>query len=218
MTEEPRRRPRRRGRRGGRGRRGKTRGTATAAPRIYTRAGDTGETGLIGGQRVPKDDLRVEATGAVDELNAQLGVARTVVRDRDLEEVFDRLQNRLFDLGAELATPKVAQKTASAITTAEVKVLEGIIDLYQETLPPLREFILPVGNAVAAALHVARTICRRAERRVVTLHRKEPLNPEVLRYLNRLSDLLFVLARVANARSMIADVTWKKAGPAAPTQ
>ena len=211
MTEEQRRRPRRRGRRGGRGRRGKTRGPA-AAPRIYTRAGDTGETGLIGGQRVPKDDLRVEAYGAVDELNAQLGVARTVVRDRDLEEVFDRLQNRLFDLGAELATPKAPQKRASAITAAEVKVLEGIIDLYQETLPPLREFILPFGNGLAAALHVSRTVCRLAERRVVTLHRKEPLNPEVLRYLNRLSDLLFVLARVANARSMIADVAWKKAG------
>lgn len=218
MTEEQRRRPRRRGRRGGRGRRGKGRGTATAAPRIYTRGGDTGETGLIGGQRVPKDDLRVEAYGAVDELNAQLGVARTIVRDRDLEEVFDRLQNRLFDLGAELATPKPSPKVPSAITAGEVKVLEGIIDLYQETLPPLREFILPVGNGLAAALHVSRTVCRRAERRVVTLHRKEPLNPEVLRYLNRLSDLLFVLARVANARSMIPDVTWKKAGTAAPTQ
>ena len=217
MTEEQ-RRPRRRGRRGGRGRGGKGRGTATAAPRIYTRGGDTGETGLIGGQRVPKDDLRVEAYGAVDELNAHLGVARTVVRDRDLEDVFDRLQNRLFDLGAELATPKVAQKTASAITAAEVKVLEGVIDLYQETLPQLREFILPVGNGLAAGLHVARTVGRRAERRVVTLHRKEPVNPEVLRYLNRLSDLLFVLARVANARSMLPDVTWKKAGTASPTQ
>jgi cob(I)alamin adenosyltransferase len=97
-----------------------------------------------------------------------------------------------------------------------VKVLEGVIDLYQETLPPLREFILPVGNELAAALHVARTVCRRAERRTVTLHRKEPLNPEVLRYLNRLSDLLFVLARVANARSMVPDVTWKRAGTSVP--
>ena len=218
MTEEQRRRPRRRGRRGGRGRRDKGRGAATAAPRIYTRAGDAGETGLIGGQRVPKDDTRVEAYGAVDELNAQLGLARTIVRDRDLEEVFDRLQNRLFDLGAELATPKPAQKPPSAITAGEVKVLEGIIDLYQETLPPLREFILPVGNGLAAALHVARTVCRRAERRVLTLHHKEPLNLEILRYLNRLSDLLFVLARVANARSMIPDVTWKKAGAASPKQ
>ena len=217
MTEDQRPRPRRRGRRGGRGRRGKGRGTAAAAPRIYTRGGDTGETGLIGGLRVPKDDLRVEAYGAVDELNAQLGTARAIVRDRDLEEVFERLQNRLFDLGAELATPKPPQKPVSAIGAAEVKVLEGIIDLYQETLPPLREFILPVGNGLAAALHVARTVGRRAERRVVALHRKTPLNPEILRYLNRLSDLLFVLARVANARSMIPDITWKKAGTAPPT-
>jgi cob(I)alamin adenosyltransferase len=224
VTEEQRPRPRRRGRRGGR-RRGKGGGGAGAGgsaaiggARIYTRAGDRGETGLIGGQRLPKDDLRVEAYGAVDELNAQLGAVRAVVRDRDLEEVFDRLQNRLFDLGAELATPKGAQKTASAITAAEVKVLEGIIDLYQETLPPLREFILPAGTELAAALHVARTVCRRAERRVVTLHRRDPLNAEILRYLNRLSDLLFVLARVANARSMIPDAVWKKAGTKTPVQ
>lgn len=209
MTDEQ-RRPRRRGRRGGRGR-------GVAGPRIYTRAGDAGTTGLIGGRRVPKDDARVEAYGAVDELNAQLGLARTIARDRDLEELFDRLQHRLFDLGAELATPK-AGGTPSAITAAEVKVLEGVIDLYQETLPPLREFILPVGNDLAAALHVARTVCRRAERRVVALHRRDPLNPEILRYLNRLSDLLFVLARVANARAMIADVTWKKAAPPAPSR
>jgi cob(I)alamin adenosyltransferase len=154
----------------------------------------------------------------VDELNAHLGMARTVVRDRDLEELFDRLQSRLFDLGAELAAPRAAQKTASAITAAEVTVLEGVIDLYQETLTPLRAFILPVGNELAAALHVARTVCRRAERRVVTLHRKEPVNPEVLRYLNRLSDLLFVLARVANARAMVPDVTWKQSGTPAPTR
>jgi cob(I)alamin adenosyltransferase len=186
---------------------------AAAAPRIYTRGGDTGETGLIGGTRVPKDDPRVEAYGAVDELNAQLGVARTAVRDRDLEELFDRLQSRLFDLGAELATPKTAQKSPSAITAAEVQVLEGVIDLYQETLPPLKEFVLPVGTELAAALHVARTVCRRAERRVVSLHRKDPLNPEVVRYLNRLSDLLFVLARVANARAMVPDVPWKRAAP-----
>jgi cob(I)alamin adenosyltransferase len=218
VTEEQRPRPRRRGRRGGRRRRGRGGAgaggaAATAAPRIYTRAGDRGETGLIGGQRVPKDDPRVEAYGAVDELNAQLGAARTIVRDRDLEEVFDRLQNRLFDLGAELATPKGSQKTPSTITADEVKVLEGVIDLYQETLPPLREFILPAGNELATALHVARTVCRRAERRVVALHRRDPLNAEILRYLNRLSDLLFVLARVANARAMITDATWKKAGP-----
>ncbi|HEY6102724.1 MAG TPA: cob(I)yrinic acid a,c-diamide adenosyltransferase [bacterium] len=221
MTDEERPRPRRRGRRGGRRRRGKRSGAEAGGaaapgargPRIYTRAGDRGETGLIGGQRVPKDDPRVEAYGAVDELNAQLGAARAIVRDRDLEEVLDRLQNRLFDLGAELAAPKGAQKTPSTITAAEVQVLEGVIDLYQETLPPLREFILPAGSEIATALHVARTLCRRAERRVVTLHRRDALDAEILSYLNRLSDLLFVLARVANARAMIPDAVWKKAAP-----
>lgn len=206
---------RRRGRRGGRGRR-KGRGAATAStagPRIYTRTGDLGETGLIGGQRVPKDHLRVEAYGAVDELNAHLGVARSMVVHPDLEEVLNRLQHRLFDLGAELATPPT-KESASAITDDEVKVLEGVIDLYQEELPPLREFILPAGNGIAAALHVARTVCRRVERRTVTLARSEKVRPQILKYLNRLSDLLFVIARAANARSGIPDVIWKKAVPA----
>ena len=205
---------RRRGRRGGRGRR-KGRAAATAGPRIYTRTGDAGETGLIGGQRVPKDHLRVEAYGAVDELNAHLGVARSMVVQPDLEAVIDRIQHRLFDLGAELATPPV-KEGAPAITDQEVSVLEGVIDLYQEMLPPLREFILPAGNGIAAALHVARTVCRRAERRTVTLARTEKVRPQILKYLNRLSDLLFVIARAANARSGIPDVTWKKAAPPAP--
>ncbi|MDQ7843657.1 MAG: cob(I)yrinic acid a,c-diamide adenosyltransferase [Armatimonadota bacterium] len=184
---------------------------------MYTRTGDRGETGLIGGQRVPKDHPRVEAYGAVDELNAVIGAARALTRETDLLEVFDRIQHRLFDLGAELATPG-PPKTPSAITDAEVKVLEGVIDLYQETLPPLREFILPAGDPLAAALHVARTVCRRAERRVVTLARRESVNPEIIRYLNRLSDLLFVLARAANARAGTPDTTWQKSAPKPPSQ
>lgn len=213
MNEEPSAKPRRRrGRRGGRRHRGRGQGTATAAvARIYTRGGDKGETGFIGGKRVPKDDPRVEAYGAIDELNATLGAARALTAETDLLEVFDRVQHRLFDLGAELASPKPA--APSAITDAEVRVLEGIIDLYQETLPPLREFILPGGSGLSASLHLARTVCRRAERRVVSLARKETLNHEILRFLNRLSDLLFVLARVANARAGALDVTWKKASP-----
>jgi len=211
--EQPPKRRRRRGRRGGRGRRRGGGAAAAVAPRIYTRTGDRGETGLIGGQRVPKDHPRVEAYGAVDELNASLGMARALTRETDLLEVFDRIQHRLFDLGAELATPKAAPETPSAITDGEVKVLEGVIDLYQETLTPLREFILPAGSALAAALHAARTVCRRAERRVVSLARRERVNPEIVRYLNRLSDLLFVLARVANARAGTLDTTWQK-GPA----
>jgi len=214
--EQPPRRRRRRGRRGGRGRRrsgGAAVGTVAAAgPRIYTRSGDRGETGLIGGQRVPKDHPRVEAYGAVDELNAAIGVARTLTRETDLLEVFDRIQHRLFDLGAELASP-APPEASTAITDAEVKVLEGVIDLYQETLTPLREFILPAGSPLASALHVARTVCRRAERRVVTLARREGVNPESIRYLNRLSDLLFVLARVANARAGMPDRPWQKSPP-----
>lgn len=213
----PGRRPRRRGRRGGRGRRrggqGAGRPAVASGPRIYTRTGDRGETGLIGGQRVPKDDPRVEAYGAVDELNASLGAARALTRETDLLEVFERIQHRLFDLGAELAAPRSGTAAPSAITESEVKVLEGVIDLYQETLPPLREFILPAGSPLGAALHVARTVCRRAERRAVTLARREAVNPEVVRYLNRLSDLLFVLARVGNDRAGTADIPWKKAAP-----
>lgn len=185
-------------------------------PRIYTRTGDTGETGLIGGQRVPKDHVRVEAYGAVDELNAHLGAARSMVVYPDLDEVIDRIQHRLFDLGAELATPTSRGSGPPAINESEVKVLEGVIDLYQEMLPPLREFILPAGNGIAAALHIARTVCRRAERRTVTLARSEKVRPEILKYLNRLSDLLFVIARAANARSGIPDVLWKKPGPPTP--
>lgn len=167
---------------------------------------------------MPKDHPRVEAYGAVDELNAHLGVARSMVVQPDLEEVINRIQHRLFDLGAELATPPVREGAPSAITDQEVSVLEGVIDLYQEMLPPLREFILPAGNGIAAALHVARTVCRRAERRTVTLARTEKVRPQILKYLNRLSDLLFVIARAANARSGIPDVIWKKAAPAPTTQ
>lgn len=158
----------------------------------------------------------MEAYGAVDELNAALGAARALTRETDLQEVFDRIQHRLFDLGAELATPAPPPGAASAITAGEVTVLEGVIDLYQETLSPLREFILPSGAPLAASLHLARTVCRRAERRAVSLARRGPLNPEIVRYLNRLSDLLFVLARVANARAGTPDVTWKKAAAPPP--
>jgi len=198
---------RRRGRRGGRGRR-KGRAAATAGPRIYTRTGDAGETGLIGGQRVPKDHLRVEAYGAVDELNAHLGVARSMVVQPDLEAVIDRIQHRLFDLGAELATPPV-KEGAPAITDQEVSVLEGVIDLYQEMLPTLREFILPAGNGIAAALHVARTVCRRAERSMVALAGQpdEGVAAPALKYINRLSDLLFVASRYVNERGK-GDVLW----------
>ena len=182
----------------------------SAGPRIYTRTGDRGETGLIGGRRVPKDHLRVEAYGAVDELNAHLGLVRAQIEDAELGALLDDIQHRLFDLGAELATPAGSTDLSPVLGAAEIDQLERRIDRYQTSLPALREFILPGGTAPAAALHVARTVCRRAERRLVTLGREEPLRADLLRYLNRLSDLLFVLARVVNQQSGRPDVIWRK--------
>ncbi len=185
-------------------------GPRSRGVRIYTRGGDRGQTGLIGGSRVPKDHLRVEAYGAVDELNSHLGVARTQLTDPDLLDVVQTIQNRLFDLGAELATPPLRRRTIPPITSEHVTALEGVIDAYEDALPALREFILPGGIEAAAILHVARTVARRAERRAVTLARAEAVNPEILRYLNRLSDLLFVLARTVNHRTRRPDIIWQK--------
>jgi len=180
------------------------------APRIYTRSGDRGDTGLIGGRRVRKDHPRVEAYGAVDELNSQLGLVRTLLSDPSVAGLLGDIQHRLFDLGAELATPSGARsRTAISITSTDVRALEDAIDGYQAMLPALRAFILPGGTPLAAAFHVARTVSRRAERRTVTLSRRERLNAEIVRYLNRLSDLLFVLARWANHVSGERDVTWQ---------
>jgi cob(I)alamin adenosyltransferase len=184
-------------------------GGKSSGPRIYTRTGDGGETGLIGGHRVSKDHPRVEAYGAVDELNAHLGAVRAQMDEVQVDALLSRIQHRLFDLGAELATPAGGTKSASAIDDTDVADLERAIDMHQATLTPLREFILPGGAQVASTLHVARTVCRRAERRLVALAREEPVRGELLRYLNRLSDLLFVLARVANQRAGHADVTWQ---------
>jgi cob(I)alamin adenosyltransferase len=180
--------------------------------RIYTRTGDAGETGLFGGQRVRKDDVRVSAYGAVDELNAVLGVARAAGPGPDIDAVLERLQHHLFDLGAELATPPSAPSGAAGhaprVSASWVAGLEEDIDGLEDSLPPLRQFILPGGTPAAAALHLARTVARRAERDIVTLAAREPLNPEVLRFVNRLSDLLFVLARAANREAGRPDTAW----------
>ncbi len=187
--------------------------------RIYTRTGDAGDTGLFGGQRVSKDDLRVEAYGTVDELNAVLGSVLTyAATDSDLGPLILALQSDLFFLGADLATPAESDTQKGRIViervgSERVAKLEVWIDQYEAELEPLRRFILPGGHPMAAALHVARAVCRRAERRCVALAQVEaagatPLNPEILRYLNRLSDLLFVLARAANQREGVPDVTW----------
>lgn len=162
---------------------------------------------------MPKDDLRVEAYGAVDELNAHLGVVRAHTAGGELGPLLDTIQHRLFDLGAELAAPAGAGGAAPSIGDAEIEWLEHAIDTYQAGLPPLREFILPGGTSLAAEVHVARTVCRRAERRLVTLARKETVRSDLLRYLNRLSDLLFVVARVVNQRGGRPDVVWRKPSP-----
>jgi cob(I)alamin adenosyltransferase len=176
--------------------------------RIYTRTGDRGDTGLSGGARARKADLRIEALGSVDEINAALGVARTHTRaDAALDPLLETLQHRLFDLGADLAAPSAPARPR--IVQAHVDALEAAIDRLEGDLEPLRAFILPGGTDAAAALHLARTIARRAERAVARLaDAGEPVDPAALMLLNRLSDLLFVAARHANRAQ--GDVAWRQ--------
>jgi len=180
--------------------------------KIYTRTGDSGDTGLFGGGRVPKDHPRVAAYGDVDELNAAIGMARATGPLPRIDEVLVPIQRDLFAIGSLLATPdreKMARHLEKAqVTDARIAELERAIDDCERELEPLRTFILPGGTSRAAALHVARTVCRRAERSVVALRRDEELPELVVIYLNRLSDLLFMLARVANRESGAAEVTW----------
>ena len=180
--------------------------------KIYTRTGDGGETGLLGGGRVPKDDPRVAAYGQVDELNAAIGFARALEPRDFASDVLEPVQRDLFTLGAELAAPDPAARERAlggrSLGVPQVQALERAIDAREGAAPPLREFILPGGSPKAAALHVARTACRRAERGVVTLARQSAVSPAIVTYLNRLSDLLFVLARAANAQAGHPDVTW----------
>jgi cob(I)alamin adenosyltransferase len=177
--------------------------------RIYTRGGDAGETSLGDGSRLPKHALRVEAFGTVDEANAAIGLAR-VHADADTDAMLARIQNDLFDLGADLCTPEEGRRSAGAlrIDAAQVERLEREIDAMNDTLKPLDSFILPGGTACGAALHLARTVTRRAERLVVALAASEKVNPETVKYLNRLSDHLFQLSRWVNDRGAL-DVLWK---------
>jgi cob(I)alamin adenosyltransferase len=175
--------------------------------KIYTKTGDAGETGLFGGGRVPKDDLRVRAYGDVDELNATLGFAAALEPDGFEAGVLQSIQRDLFTIGAELATPN-AEKVREQVGADRVSAIEQVIDRHEATLPPLKNFILPGGTPKAAALHVARTTCRRAERAVVSLARDEQINPIIIHYLNRLSDMLFVLARAVNKQAGRADIVW----------
>ena len=178
---------------------------------LYTRRGDSGETDLFGGPRVSKDHLRVEAYGAVDELNAALGAALAASAHEDLRGIGREIQGLLFEVGGTLATPDPRRRAKGGVPQLEaqhVDALERHIDDLDQELEPLRRFVLPGGTAAAAAFHVARTACRRAERRCVALHGREPLDAVVLGYLNRLSDLLFVMARVENRRAGSGDVEW----------
>jgi cob(I)alamin adenosyltransferase len=175
--------------------------------RIYTRTGDRGETGLWGGGRVPKNHLLVEVCGEVDELNAAVGLARSQHPGPALDAVLERIQHRLFGLGADLAAAG-GSKSVPRIVAEQIAELEAEIDRCEEQLEPLRQFILPGGSPLASHLHLARAVCRRAERAVVAAGQLTMVPAEALAYLNRLSDLLFVLARRANAEAGVPDVTW----------
>jgi len=186
--------------------------------RVYTRSGDKGDTALVGGKRVPKDSWRIEAYGTVDELNSIVGLARVfnsaapaaTARDR-LEDILKRMQNDLFDLGSELATPaESAYEGMFRVGDDEVKALERLMDECQKDLAPLNSFILPGGGKVSAFLHQCRTVCRRAERIVLRLGREEDIGPYPLRYLNRLSDLFFVLSRWAAKHAGEAEYLWER--------
>ena len=185
--------------------------------KVYTRTGDRGETALVGGRRVPKDSPRIIAYGAIDELNSILGIVRALAAKQSspaterLIELLQRLQNELFDLGSELATPPDAEYEGMwHVSEAEVRALERSMDECQKALEILKSFVLPGGGVLGAFLHQARTVCRRAEIEILELSRIESLNPFVLRYVNRLSDLLFVLARWIAKQTGEAEFLWER--------
>jgi len=172
--------------------------------KIYTRTGDKGTTGLGDGSRVEKDHIRVEAFGCVDELNSAIGLVRAEPLPEGMDALFSTMQHRLFDLGGELSVPGY-----TVIEQSDIDALEQQLDRYNDALPMLKEFILPAGGRATAQCHLARTICRRAERRVYTLSKSEHINPHAIAYLNRLSDLLFVIARVLARFEHGAEVLWQ---------
>jgi cob(I)alamin adenosyltransferase len=191
---------------------GRRRDEPVRLTRIYTRAGDAGETSLGDGSRVPKTDRRIEAYGAVDELNSVVGLVLANDPPFEFRPWLEQVQNDLFDLGADLSVPLEDERERLRVRTEQVERLEELCDLVNERLEPLKSFILPGGTEAAARLHVARSVCRRAERLAVDLAAKESVNPAALAYLNRLSDLLFILARAANAGT--AEPLWRPGGAA----
>lgn len=184
--------------------------------KIYTKTGDKGETGLIGGRRVSKADPRIVAYGAVDELNSSIGMTICMLRAEevftDLVDVFTRVQNDLFVVGSDLADPDYPESKHNSPRATEgmAFALEPVIDKFEEELPPITFFILPGGNTQASMLHICRGVARRAETAVVSLSKDQPINPAIVVYLNRLSDMLFVAARLANKRLGVPDVAWRK--------
>ncbi len=178
--------------------------------KIYTKTGDKGETSLFGGERIGKNNKRVSAYGDVDELNSFVGLARSRIDDKEIDNLLKKIQNDLLILGSDLATKSSSNldNKIKRITEEDVAHLERHIDHFSEELKPLTKFILPSGNPVAALLHICRTVCRRAERSIVTLVNDEKINPEVIKYMNRLSDLFFTLARIVNKRNDVMEDTW----------
>ncbi|VAX29046.1 ATP:Cob(I)alamin adenosyltransferase [hydrothermal vent metagenome] len=175
--------------------------------KIYTKTGDKGKTSLFGGERVDKDDLRVECYGTVDELNSTLGLTITEITNTEVKDTLKQIQNDLFNLAGELATPS-KKEFVSPINQKQIEFLENQIDNFEEKIPPLKQFILPGGSKGAALLHVARSVCRRSERIVVKLSKNDVISDNIIIYLNRLSDLLFVLARFENDVNQIPDIPW----------
>ncbi len=180
------------------------------AIRIYTKTGDDGTTGLFGGTRLPKYHIRVEAYGNVDELNAYIGVLHESTGDAWVKDILTQVQNNLFTIGSMLALDPTKSLEVPRITTTEIRDLESAIDRMEAELPPLRHFILPSGHSSGAMAHVARTVCRRAERTVVALRAQETVDALIVQYLNRLADYLFVVARYLNQQSGAAERPWVK--------
>lgn len=176
--------------------------------KIYTRTGDQGKTGLVGGARISKDSSRVVAYGNVDELNSVLGLARAASKDNEINSLLEHLQNELFIVGADLASPSDNGRAVPRITKDMITSMEKAIDRFQEELPPLKAFILPSGGQTGALLHFARAVARRAERNIVALARTDKINENLIPYMNRLSDLLFVLGRAANHREAQSETEW----------
>ncbi len=177
--------------------------------RIYTKTGDKGETGLFGGKRLPKDDLRIEAYGTIDELNATVGALADEVRSIDIRTNLRQIQNDLFVIGSHLATVPGKILTLPPLPEDQIKVMETLMDEWDETLPPLKNFILPGGHPTVSKAHMARCICRRSERRVISLAHREDISPIIVIYLNRLSDFFFMLGRKLAQDLQIEEIIWE---------